>query len=58
MEKRVAALFNSCSPKRLASFTRRDLGRMASFLAFGSLLPRAATLCVSGADRAGPAQPT
>ena len=39
MEKRVAALFNSCSPKRLASFTRRDLGRMASLLAFGSLLP-------------------
>ena len=39
MEKRVAALFNSCSPKRLASFTRRDLGRLAGLLAFGGLIP-------------------
>ena len=51
MEKRVAALFNSCSPKRLASFTRRDLGRMASLLAFGSLLP-ARRLSASAAQTA------
>ena len=51
MEKRVAALFNSCSPKRLASFTRRDLGRMASLLAFGGLLP-ARRLSASAAQTA------